>query len=518
MAKVITGTISVPQPTQKALTPSSSLYLGTQCNDGRPITQSWRYQQALKQGNPIIRRRPPPPRSTPVKVRKEPFVTKYAPKSITDIIGHKEAISQLTTWLQSWDNGAPEKRGILITGPPGIGKTSTVHLVAESLAYYVSETNASDTRSVTLLRGLFGLGMKRLRKEVVVMDEVDGLSGGAERGGIGELADLIRKTNTPIICIANTLPPKLKPLQNACLAIKFSRPVKSTIATALTKIAKAEGIALTKAELETMCEKSGNDIRSLLNTLEFYGSHNGGDKDANLRQDLFSATAKLIGNKRLSHQMAEDLVYVDYGMVPLMVQEGYLAASKDSLENAVLAAEEISFGDTINKRLWSTQDWTLLPHVVHTTVAVARTVSGPAPFQMFPQLLGKNSKKAKHRRWMEDAGRHRHLSGTAMRLDEAEYIQKILAKPLTADKPDVKGTIARLDTIRLTRDQLMENITETLFHPVEIPTKTKTAFTREYNKSHSKAPKKAAKGSEDEEIDDEEVDEITDELENVDLD
>ena len=485
---VCTGSITAPtgKRIHKVIRPGVVLHAGEQCNDGRPITESWRYQQAQKQGIPIVCAKMKKPKVASTlcpKTNQELWVDKYTPSTIAEIIGHKEPIQQLTQFLQAG------RGGILIVGPPGIGKTTTVHVVARELGYKVAEHNASDTRSISLLRGMIALGMKRLQKEVVVMDEVDGLSGGGERGGIGELADLIRKSHVPIICIANQLPPKLKPLQNACQVIKFHRPVKSTIATALLGITKKEGITITKAELEGMCETSGNDIRSILNRLQFDGKVKHGEKDASLRLDLFSATQRLIGNKRLSITEAEDLVYVDYGMVPLMVQEGYLGASRGSLEDAAAAAEEISFGDLINQRLWRTQDWSLLPHVVHSTVAAARTVQGPAPFQIFPQLLGKNSKRAKHRRLLEEVGRVRHQSVRSLRLHELEPMEKILLHPLQKEKPDIKGAIQRMDAIHLTRDHLVENISENLFYPTEIPTKVKTAFTREYNKGHQSVRK-----------------------------
>ena len=498
---VCTGSITVPtgKRLHKVLRPGVVLHAGELCNDGRPITESWRYQQAQKQGIPIIPMKMKKPKVASTlcpKTNQELWVDKYTPSTIADIIGHKEPIQQLTQFLQAG------RGGILIVGPPGIGKTTTVHVVARELGYKVTEHNASDTRSVSLLRGMIALGMKRLQKEVVVMDEVDGLSGGGERGGIGELADLIRKSNVPIVCIANQLPPKLKPLQNACQVIKFHRPVKSTIATALLGITKKEGLTITKAELEGMCETSGNDIRSILNRLQFDGKVKHGEKDASLRLDLFSATQRLIGNKRLSLTEAEDLVYVDYGMVPLMVQEGYLGASRGSLEDAVAAAEEISFGDLINQRLWRTQDWSLLPHIVHSTVAAARTVQGPAPFQIFPQLLGKNSKRAKHRRLLEEVSRIRHQCVRSLRLYELEPMEKILLHPLQKEKPDIKAAIQRMDAIHLTRDHLVENIAENLFYPTEITTKVKTAFTREYNKGHQSVKRKIKEEDMEEDLDD----------------
>jgi replication factor C subunit 1 len=491
----------------KVIRPEYKLYVGSECNDGRPITQSWRYKQALKLGIPIVRKQPQVA-ETKIGVSKKTFVDKYAPKSVLDIIGHKEQINQITAWLQSWDNAYPDKRGILITGPPGIGKTTCAHLIASACGYKVKEYNASDTRSISALKGMIALGIRRLIKEVIIMDEIDGLS---ERGGVGEIATILKKTSVPIICIANDKPPKLRPIINACLDIKFNRPVKSTIATALLKIAKKEEIEITSADLETLCEKSGNDIRSILNNLEFYGSDiPDSSKDANLRLNLFSATQRLIGNKKLSLDDAADLVFVDYGMIPLMVQEAYLASSKHSLDDVVTASEFISTADLMNKYIHQKQDWNLLPYFVHNVAAAAKTVSGPTPFQIFPQWLGKNSKRLKHRRYMDDLSSKINCSNDVFRLDYADAIHQILLAPLTGDSPNIKSTIKTMDSLRLTRNDLV-NLQEVLIDPVELPTKTKTAFTREYNKTHPfiKPTKKVSVNEELEEL--EEIEELEEE-------
>jgi hypothetical protein len=212
--------------------------------------------------------------------------------------------------------------------------------------------------------------------------------------------------------------------------------------------------------------------------------------------DLFSATQALFRKKRASLDEAAGLVFVDYHMVPLMVQEGYLAACGDDLEAALTAAEHLSFGDVLDKKIHAGQDWGLIPDFVQCSVAAARVVPGLAPFQLFPQWLGKNSKGLKHARYMreqgEKTGRRR---GAEMRLDYVTPLQSMLLRPLATEKVDVKGTIQKLDDLGWTRDDVMENLQEVCLDPVEIPTRAKTAFTRESNKGHGAKAVGKKKGS-----------------------
>lgn len=476
-------------------TKQDTLYAGLTCNDGRPITESWKYNYALATGIPIrnTSRKRPCIAKKDLQAPRELLVDKYRPKTVADIIGHKDHVQQITAWIRDWVtkcNTKGSEKGLLITGPPGIGKSSTVHLLIKSLGFHVVEYNASDVRSVSMLQGIMALGIKRLRNEIIVMDEVDGLASGKERGGVGTLADIIRASTVPIICIANDLSPKLKPLQSACLCLKFHRPVKSTIATAIFAIAKKEGIAIGKAELETMCEESGNDIRSILNTLDFHRDHTVdgfNKKDALLRLDAFSATQRLLSSKKSSICDAEALVYVDYSMVPLMVQEAYAHASTtvDELERA---SELLSHGDLLQTAVWKTQDWSLLPLHVFNTVAVSKTVTGPAPFNIFPQILGKMSKKSKHARYVEILARKERVSAMTMRLTYADPLQTILvtplllATPLLAEKPNVTVCVDGLIQRGWDRDDLLEHLPAVLSNPMEIATKVKSAITREFTK------------------------------------
>jgi replication factor C subunit 1 len=89
------------------------------------------------------------------------------------------------------------------------GKTTAALVVCQSEGYEVVEFNASDTRSKKSLkesveevvgnRSLTEYFAKRghenetMKKQVLLMDEVDGMSGG-DRGGTAELIQIIKKS------------------------------------------------------------------------------------------------------------------------------------------------------------------------------------------------------------------------------------------------------------------------------------------------------------------------------------
>jgi replication factor C subunit 1 len=89
------------------------------------------------------------------------WTEKYKPKNTSEIIGNKETIKKISTWAAEWkDNFKREfagndefasKRALLISGPPGIGKSTTAGLVAKENGFEPVEFNASDVRSKKVL-------------------------------------------------------------------------------------------------------------------------------------------------------------------------------------------------------------------------------------------------------------------------------------------------------------------------------------------------------------------------------
>jgi replication factor C subunit 1 len=407
------------------------------------------------------------------------LVDKYKPTSILQIIGHREQIKELTEWLHCW----PQKGAVaLITGPPGIGKTTTAHLIVKEAGYFCKEYNASDNRTAATINSIFATDTYRMRKEVIIMDEVDG----CDRGGVSALAAIIRSGRLPpIICIANDrASPKIKPLLSLSLDIRFSRPVKTTIAKAIRIIAESEKIPVTEQKLVELCEKNGNDIRAIINSLQMESTAArtqsiSTTKDSILRQDIFSATQRLFNERRhLSLSEAEQLVFVDYAMVPLMVQECAISTVKSDLEAASRASDLASMADLIDARIHREQAWHLLPDLAITTVAIAKSTCGPAPFNIFPQWLGKNSKRLKYLRQIQNISIRSKHTPTALREDYWSPINVIASA--AAAKPTEFTKF--LSQNKLTRDDYFETLMESMFEPITISTKEKSAITRFYNK------------------------------------
>lgn len=190
------------------------------------------------------------------------WVDKYKPGGNAQLIGNQSEFKNLMNWLQNWEayhlkktkkvpfsKENPGAKAVLLSGPPGIGKSTLAALVAKQIGYEVLELNASDTRSkksvneelgaVVLSQAMSSTG--QLKKRLVIMDEVDGM-GGSDRGGIPELIKIIKAAKSPIICICNDRQAqKIRSLVNHCYDMRVKRPTKQQIAQRLVEIATKEG-------------------------------------------------------------------------------------------------------------------------------------------------------------------------------------------------------------------------------------------------------------------------------------
>lgn len=257
------------------------------------------------------------------------WTEKYRARNFVDLVGDDLTNRQVLRWLKRWDpivfphasrpkptatrrhqqqqqeEEKPHKKILLLTGPPGLGKTTLAHVCARQAGYEVMEINASDDRSRDVVKGRIktslgtesvktvehakavpGQKAKVARPVCVVVDEVDGVttgSGGSGEGGfIKTLIDLVMtdqknssapstssSTNKrkrkgddfrqmrPLVLICNDVyHPSLRPLRQSGLAeiVHVGKPSVEAVVNRLRAVFEKEGIPCEKDAARKLCE------------------------------------------------------------------------------------------------------------------------------------------------------------------------------------------------------------------------------------------------------------------------
>lgn len=194
---------------------------------------------------------------------------KYRPKNLLDMVGNEEARESFVDWLGKWIKGS---KPILLVGPPGIGKTTLATLCARQFGYDLIGLNASDVRSKQRIQDVLGpvLGNASvLGKAMIFVDEVDGIHGRSDYGGVETLVDILKEPTVPIVLAANSdRTDKMKSIKKATKTIQL-RPIPPRLLRLyLETILKKEGAPLGIGTILKLVIQSRGDIRSMLNSAQ----------------------------------------------------------------------------------------------------------------------------------------------------------------------------------------------------------------------------------------------------------
>ena len=191
---------------------------------------------------------------------------KHRPKQIIDMVGNEEARKSFADWLVKWKKGA---KPILLVGPPGIGKTTLAQLAAKEFGYDLVGMNASDVRNKSniedLLSPLLG-STSLLGKPMIFVDEVDGIHGRADFGGVEALLKILKEPTIPIILAANSDDSdKMKNIKKTAKTVYLKPVPPRLLGLYLSKVLKEEGAKLSPGTIIKIIVECKGDIRSLLN-------------------------------------------------------------------------------------------------------------------------------------------------------------------------------------------------------------------------------------------------------------
>ncbi|KIO32526.1 hypothetical protein M407DRAFT_213664 [Tulasnella calospora MUT 4182] len=257
------------------------------------------------------------------------WVDKYRPKRFTDLVGDESVHRAALAWLKEWDQcvfkkrpnagskrkrdaragedsqndgftrppdewGRPHEKILLLSGPPGLGKTTLAHVVAAQAGYSVLEINASDARTGNIIDERIkptleaGQCLNKKKPVLIVVDEVDGATGENSTSFVAKLIQLTidgkrkrlkpgEKRNPkekqpllrPIICICNDLwASSISKLRSIARIVQFRVPVPTQLVKRLRDICDIEGLKAESRALTLLANVAKSDFRGCLNTLQ----------------------------------------------------------------------------------------------------------------------------------------------------------------------------------------------------------------------------------------------------------
>ena len=175
--------------------------------------------------------------------------------------------------LQQFLKAFPKKRIALIHGPSGSGKTGAVHVIAKENGLELFELNASDLRNKDQIMSRAGNAMMQMslfaKGKLILIDEIDGIAGRADRGGVQAINELAAKTAFPIVMTANDpWNPKLATIRKKSVVISFPKYTVYAIQRILRDVAAKEGITIAPDAVREMSRRSQGDMRAALLDLQ----------------------------------------------------------------------------------------------------------------------------------------------------------------------------------------------------------------------------------------------------------
>lgn len=201
-----------------------------------------------------------------------PWVEKYRPQNLSDLISHKEIINTIQRFIQ--EDRLPH---LLFYGPPGTGKTSTILACARQLYSpkefnsMVLELNASDDRGIDVVRGailnfastrtIFKSGFK-----LVILDEADAMTNDAQNA----LRRVVEKftENTRFCFICNYLSKIIPALQSRCTRFRFGPLGLDQMLPRVQHVIEQENVKVTEDGMQALVTLAKGDMRKALNILQ----------------------------------------------------------------------------------------------------------------------------------------------------------------------------------------------------------------------------------------------------------
>lgn len=310
------------------------------------------------------------------------WTEQYRPETLSGFKGSSKTVNEVKDWVEDW---SPDQKNncLLLHGPPGVGKTSLIHALANDLDRELFETNASDARTKDEVKDKLEQASKQMsftgKQKLILVDEVDGM-GKADRGGKRVINRVLKETRFPIVLTANdAYASGMGSIRNKCKVVELGNVHTNSVAARLREICEKEGIEYEDGAMKSIARRADGDMRSAINDLESLAGKGSVTKDdvktlgyRETERDIFEALKiifKTMNARNASN--ATDGLAEDHETVFEWIREN-VPKEYERDADVARAFDSLSKADMFNGRMMSRQDWALMKYVYEfMTVGVA---------------------------------------------------------------------------------------------------------------------------------------------------
>ena len=255
----------------------------------------------------------------------QPFVEKYRPQKINDIVGDKSIINFLNNIKEH--GNFPH---IIVSGPPGTGKTTSIHCLARELlgndyGKAVLEINASNERGIDVVRNnVKHFAKKKVvlpenRHKIIILDEVDSMTSAAQQALRRTIEIYSNTTRFALAC--NNSKKIIEAIQSRCTMLNYPKLKDKQIMMRVKEIAGLENIKINEEGINAIIFMSNGDMRNALNTLQSVNARFGEVNE----QNVYKICDKPCSNEiiKVINSCIEKNINNAYEYVNQMILDGY---------------------------------------------------------------------------------------------------------------------------------------------------------------------------------------------------
>ncbi len=371
------------------------------------------------------------------------WTEKYAPDLPEGIVGQGKAVSEAMGWLSGWRKG----KALFLHGPPGSGKTLLAEAIARQGNLQLIRMNASDKRTSDGIESLLSDASRTHSMfhmgKLILIDEVDGISGRSDRGGIPSIIRIIKDSSFPVIVIANDAwSTKLSPLRKVSSLVKFSKVMRPSIEKRLKEICREEGIGFDEDAIKGLARWSQGDMRSAIFDLQIVSMGRKSLKSADMEglgfrereSNVFSILPKIFGsgNINASRKLIRESDR-DPDEILLWIESNVHQVFRDA-DSLARAYDVLSRADIFRSRVHIQQNWRfkgLMSDMMAGISLSGQPAGGYIPYQQ-PQRIMMLARSRSRREAMRNAasriGEHAHCSRRTAVRDYFPYMRIMLKK------------------------------------------------------------------------------------------